>query len=180
VEVTDIIQQVVQNTDHGNHLWAGMGIRAGGKVVVELQAGGYQHIDCNNSRFTGLCHPMPDSDSSTPTTGKLNSPQGSAVAGFRAGVYLDVRHALRQLWKSKGFALTSLTTLGFCIGTTTAIFSMVYALMLKPLPFNEPGQIVEIYNKAVKAGLGKMPAMSCNTSITRPMPRPMSRSDFGT
>lgn len=80
------------------------------------------------------------------------------MAGFRAGVYLDVRHALRQFWKSKGFALTSLTTLAFCIGTTTAIFSMVYALMLKPLPFNEPGQIVEIYNKAVKAGLDKMPS----------------------
>lgn len=74
------------------------------------------------------------------------------------GLYSDLRDAFRQLKKSKGLSAATLATLALCIGTTTAIFSMVYALMLKPLPFHEPDRIVELYSSAVKAGLNKMPA----------------------
>ncbi len=79
-------------------------------------------------------------------------------AGLLTGTLGDLRHAFRLLWKSKGFAATTLLTLALCIGATTAIFSTVYSLMLKPLPFNEPEQIVELYSSAAKAGLNKMPA----------------------
>jgi putative ABC transport system permease protein len=48
-------------------------------------------------------------------------------------------------------------TLALCIGANTAIFSMVYALVLKPLPFPEPSRIVEIYNAFPKAGFNKFP-----------------------
>lgn len=74
------------------------------------------------------------------------------------GLGSDTRHALRLLWKSKGLAATTLLTLALCIGATTAIFSTVYSLMLKPLPFSEPARIVELYSSAAKAGLNKMPA----------------------
>ncbi len=77
---------------------------------------------------------------------------------FVSGLYSDLRDAFRQLRKSKGLSAATLATLALCIGTTTAIFSMVYALMLKPLPFYEPDRIVELYSSAVKAGLNKMPA----------------------
>ncbi len=70
----------------------------------------------------------------------------------------DVRHALRLLRKSKRITATTLVTLALCIGATTAIFSSVYSLMLKPLPFQEPDRIVELYTSAVKAGLNHMPA----------------------
>lgn len=70
----------------------------------------------------------------------------------------DLRHALRLLWKGKGIAATTLLTLALCIGATTAIFSTVYSLMLKPLPFAEPERIVELYTSAKKAGLNHMPA----------------------
>ena len=53
---------------------------------------------------------------------------------------------------------TTLVTLALCIGATTAIFSSVYSLMLKPLPFQEPERIVELYTSAAKAGLDRMPA----------------------
>ncbi|HYD83160.1 MAG TPA: ABC transporter permease, partial [Opitutus sp.] len=76
---------------------------------------------------------------------------------FVSGLYSDFRDAFRQLRKGKGVTATTLLTLALCIGTTTAIFSMVYALMLKPLPFHEPERIVELYSSAVKAGLNKMP-----------------------
>src|SRR5262245_47822925 len=70
----------------------------------------------------------------------------------------DLRHALRLLWKSKRITATTLITLALCIGATTAIFSSVYSLMLKPLPYQQPDRIVELYSSAVKAGLNRMPA----------------------
>jgi predicted permease len=70
----------------------------------------------------------------------------------------DLRHAVRLLLKSKGITTVTLLTLALCIGATTAIFSSVYSLMLKPLPFAEPERIVELYTSAPKAGLERMPA----------------------
>jgi putative ABC transport system permease protein len=77
---------------------------------------------------------------------------------FLSGSLGDLRHAARLLLKSKGIAAVTLLTLALCIGATTAIFSSVYALMLKPLPFPEPARIVELYTSATKAGLNRMPA----------------------
>lgn len=78
--------------------------------------------------------------------------------GVFTGVAGDLRHALRLLWKGRGLSATTLLTLALCIGATTAIFSTVYALLLKPLPFHDPAPIVELYTSAAKAGLHKMPA----------------------
>ena len=88
------------------------------------------------------------------------TPESSAAAPSQlfSGIGGDVRHAFRLLWKSKGITATTLITLALCIGATTAIFSTVYSLMLKPLPFSEPDRIVELYSSAAKAGLNKMPA----------------------
>ncbi len=69
-----------------------------------------------------------------------------------------LRHALRRFRQNKGFTAITLLTLALCIGATTAIFSTVYSLMLKPLPFHEPERIVELYTSAEKAGLDRMPA----------------------
>jgi predicted permease len=90
----------------------------------------------------------------------MPSPTDSTAgsAGVLTGVSGDLRHALRLLWKGKGLTATTLLTLALCIGATTAIFSTVYALLLKPLPFHEPAQIVELYSSAAKVGLDKMPA----------------------
>src|SRR5260221_14562660 len=71
---------------------------------------------------------------------------------------LTLRQVFRQFRQSKGFVAATLVTLALCIGATTAIFSTVYSLMLKSLPFNEPERIVELYTSAKKAGLNKMPA----------------------
>jgi predicted permease len=82
----------------------------------------------------------------------------STAAGIWSGSVTDLRQAFRLLWKSKRITATTLLTLALCIGATTAIFSTVYSLMLKPLPYQEPERIVELYTSAVKAGLPHMPA----------------------
>ena len=81
-----------------------------------------------------------------------------ASPGLLTGIAGDLRHAFRLLGKGKGLTATTLLTLALCIGATTAIFSTVYSLLLKPLPFHEPERIVELYTSAAKAGLHKMPA----------------------
>jgi predicted permease len=70
----------------------------------------------------------------------------------------DIKYALRLLRKDFGVAAFILLTLALCIGATTAIFSMIYALLVKPLPFGEPARIVSIYNTFPKVGLPKMPS----------------------
>jgi putative ABC transport system permease protein len=73
-------------------------------------------------------------------------------------MFFSLRQVFRQFRQSKGFVAATLVTLALCIGATTAIFSTVYSLMLKSLPFDEPERIVELYTSAAKAGLNKMPA----------------------
>ena len=65
----------------------------------------------------------------------------------------DLKYELRQLAKSPGFAAVALLTLALCIGANTAIFSILYALILKPLPFPNPDRLVEIYNSFLNVGL---------------------------
>ncbi len=66
-----------------------------------------------------------------------------------AGLGHDVRYAWRMLIKSKGFTATALLTLGLCIGANTAIYSMLDALIFKPLPFPESDRIVSVYNHSL-------------------------------
>ena len=54
----------------------------------------------------------------------------------------DLRFAIRQLRKSPGFTATALLTLALGVGATTAIFSCVYGLLLKSLPFADADRIV--------------------------------------
>jgi hypothetical protein len=56
----------------------------------------------------------------------------------------DLRYAMRQLRKSPGFTVTAVLTLALGVGATTAIFSCVYGLLLKSLPFRDASSIVAL------------------------------------
>jgi predicted permease len=57
----------------------------------------------------------------------------------------DVRDAVRQVRGSAGFASVVVATLGLGIGGATAVFSVVQAVLLAPLPYEQPGQLVRFY-----------------------------------
>ena len=54
----------------------------------------------------------------------------------------DLRLAFRGLWKSPGFAIVAVATLAIGLGSTTAVFSVVYGVLLRPLPMGDPDRVV--------------------------------------
>ncbi|HKC23483.1 MAG TPA: ABC transporter permease, partial [Thermoanaerobaculia bacterium] len=63
------------------------------------------------------------------------------------GLGADLRQALRSLARSPGFTTAALAVLALAIGANTAIFSVVNAVLIKQLPFQDPGSLVWIWNK---------------------------------
>ena len=67
-------------------------------------------------------------------------------------VLRDVRQGLRLLLKERTFSLTVLVTLAVCLAANVAIYSVVHAVLLEPLPFERPEQLVHVYNSYPRAG----------------------------
>src|SRR5262245_55927743 len=60
------------------------------------------------------------------------------------GMLVEVRRALRQFWDARVFAATAVLTLALGIGGTTAIFTLIHAVMLRSLPVTDPARLYRI------------------------------------
>ena len=76
----------------------------------------------------------------------------------------DTRYTLRQLRKSPGFAMTAILMLALGIGATTAIFSIVEGVLLRPLPFADPDRLVTLGDEVE----GLHCASCAHSSVTAP------------
>ena len=73
----------------------------------------------------------------------LRKSESHEVVGFSfESVAQDLRFALRQLRKAPGFTIVAVLTLALGIGAATAMFSVIYATVLRPLPFPGPDRIM--------------------------------------
>jgi hypothetical protein len=88
------------------------------------------------SRFGGK---RPDEKSEVRT----NRTNTFSVERHMGSLFADTRYAVRLLIRKPGFAAVAILTLALGIGATTAIFTVVHAVLLRPLPFPEAGRLVE-------------------------------------
>jgi putative ABC transport system permease protein len=67
----------------------------------------------------------------------------------------DVRYAIRTLGKGRGFPLAAAATLALAIGTSTAMFSVLSAVLLEPLPYQAPNRLAVLWTEDETQNLGE-------------------------
>ena len=76
----------------------------------------------------------------------------------------DLRQGFRLLWRAPGFAVTAILTLALGIGATTALFTVVNAVLLEPLPFPDSNKLIQVWRS-------ELPALTYGSASYRALPR---------
>src|SRR5690242_10633847 len=80
------------------------------------------------------------------------------TAGVLESFFQDARHGLRTMLKKPGFTATAILTLALAIGGNTAMFTVIRAVLLKPLEYRDPDQLVAITGGATPTRFQEMRA----------------------
>jgi predicted permease len=75
------------------------------------------------------------------------------VKNLAHSIFADFRQTSRSLWREKGFTMTVLAIVALCLGANVVIFTVVHSILLAPLPFKNPEQLVVVDNSYTKSGL---------------------------
>jgi putative ABC transport system permease protein len=94
-------------------------------------------------------------------------PVKEEVRDVRAGAWLDalrqhLRFGVRALIRRPGFSVVAILTLGVGMGATTAMFSLIDSVLLKPLPFHEPGRLTMVWEARPRLNAPRMEAAPLN------------------
>ncbi len=79
----------------------------------------------------------------------------------------DIRFAVRSLLRRPGFTLLTLATIGLGIGANTAIFTVVNSVLLRPLPYPEPGELVMVWEQDRVRGWERVPGSAQDFLVWR-------------
>jgi putative ABC transport system permease protein len=98
----------------------------------------------------------------------MGAPEGQGrglrmrFAVFMSNLWQDARYGVRMLRKNAGFTVVIVLTLALGIGANTAIFSVVNAVLLQPLPYKDSGQLVQVWEKNPKKGFPQFSVSPAN------------------
>jgi predicted permease len=82
-----------------------------------------------------------------------------------ANLVRDLRYGARTLLRTPGFSLVAIGVMALCIGATTSLFTVVRSVLLRPLPFHDPGRLVMLYEHFRDAAMN---AQAFNYSFVAP------------
>jgi predicted permease len=139
------------------------GARRDGDIAAELHAHLQSHIDANLS--TGMT-PEEARRIALLTLGGVEQAKELArdarSFGWLDDARADVRYSLRTLHRSPGFAATAVSVIALGIGATTAAFTLLDYVMLRPLPFPQPEQLVRLFQNDTKRNVPRLEATPPN------------------
>jgi putative ABC transport system permease protein len=88
-----------------------------------------------------------------PLTQLAEESRDARGVAWLANGWQDIRYGARLMRRTPGFAAAAIVTIALGIGATTAMFSVVYGVVLQPLPYRDPDRLVNLWSTAIKRGL---------------------------
>ena len=118
-------------------------LRAWSSAIWDITAAAMLSRFGQESRYSASSGPAND-------RGPIHQPPQSKDSLVFESLMADVWGTIRSLRKSPGFSIIAILTLGLGVGATTLVFTVVHSVLMKPLPYENPEQLVNVWNNLVE------------------------------